>query len=96
MAIAIGNSNCKFGVFQGGEIVARWRVHTEPDKTADEYAVMLEDFLAHAGLDGAWDGAIIVSVVPALTLTMQELASKYLQVPPMVVGAGLKTGMPVR
>ncbi len=97
LAIAIGNSNIKIGVFEGAELVARWRAHTETNQTADEYALWLDDFFAQGNLvrDG-WRGAILVSVVPPLTATFQELCREHFGVEPLVAGAGAKTGMPIR
>ncbi len=97
LAIAIGNSNVKVGVFQGADLVARWRAHTDANQTADEYALLLGDFFAHAHLDSdGWRGAALVSVVPPLTTTFQELCSRHLDLEPLLVGAGARTGMPIR
>ncbi len=97
LAIAIGNSNVKVGVFQGADLLAHWRAHTEADQTADEYALLLGDFFSQAQLppDG-WRGAVLVSVVPPLTTTFQELCRQHLHLEPLVVGARAKTGMPIR
>ncbi len=96
LAIAIGNSNVKVGVFQGADLIARWRAHTEANQTADEYALLLGDFFAQAHLEpDGWRGAALVSVVPPLTTTFQELC-RHLEVDLLVVGAGAKTGMPIR
>ncbi len=97
LAIAIGNSNVKVGVFQGADLLAHWRAHTEANQTADEYALLLGDFFSQAGLEAdGWRGAAMVSVVPALTTTFQELCRQHLRMDPLVVGAKVKTGMPIR
>lgn len=96
LAIKIGNSNVTVGVFQGDELLAQWRAHTETAQTADEYGLLLGDFLDPLHLSDGWKGAIIVSVVPPLTATFQELSRNYLQTEPLVVGTHVKTGMPVR
>jgi len=101
LAIKIGNSNVTIGVFENAALVARWRIHTETDKTADEYAMLLDDLFAQSltppMADGRrWKGVAIVSVVPALTTTFQELCHHHLEIDPLVVEPGIKTGMPVR
>ncbi|MBI4786887.1 MAG: type III pantothenate kinase [Chloroflexi bacterium] len=98
LAIAIGNSNVKIGVFQDARLLARWRAHTETNKTADEYSLLLDDFLASPpGFgEGQVSAAIIVSVVPPLTTTFQELCRHHLEIDPVIVGPKVKTGMPIR
>ncbi len=97
LAIAIGNSNVKVGVFQGADLLAHWRAHTEANQTADEYALLLGDFFSQAQLEpDGWRGAALVSVVPPLTTTFQELCHQHLNLDPLVVGVGVKTGMPIR
>ena len=97
LAIKIGNSNITCGVFQGATLVARWRMHTETDKTADEYALLLADLFAHSAFaPDAWRGAAIVSVVPPLTATFQELCRRLLQHDPLIVTSQLDTGMLIR
>ncbi len=99
LAITIGNSSIGIGVFENAALAARWRAHTDADKTADEYAILLGDFFANgeAGLAPApqFHGAIIVSVVPPLKSTFQELCRNTFQIEPLVVGNGVKTGMPI-
>lgn len=103
LVIKIGNSNVTIGVFEGTELLARWRAHTETAQTADEYGILLDDFFAQGGLSapvngaaGAWRGAIIVSVVPALTTTFQAVCRDHFGLDPLIVGGKLKTGMPIR
>lgn len=101
LAIKIGNSNVTVGVFENSTLAARWRIHTETDKTADEYAMLLDDLFAQATVPalqdgGRWRGVALVSVVPALTTTFQELCRQHLEIDPLVVEPGIKTGMPVR
>ncbi len=97
LAIKIGNSNVTIGVFQDSTLIARWRAHTETAKTVDEYALLLEDFFAQAAFTTSeWRGAAIVSVVPPLTSTFEELCQRHLKIKPLVVGPKVKTGMPIR
>ncbi len=97
LAIKIGNSNIGFGVFEGERLVTAWRVQTQAEKTADEYASQLLDFF-----DGTFEGvpgidrAAIVSVVPALTTTLEELCRRYLHCEPFVVAPGIKSGIKIQ
>ncbi len=102
LAITIGNSSITIGVFEKDALAARWRAHTDADKTADEYAILLDDFFKADGLTRTlsevegWRGAILVSVVPPLRSTFRDLCRKHFQIDPLIVGNGVKTGMPIR
>ncbi len=97
LAIKIGNSNVAVGVFEGSTLLAHWRAHTVLQQTADEYGLLLDDFIEQARLSSEpWRGAIIVSVVPPLTATFEELCRRHYRVDPLIAGPKLKTGMPVR
>ncbi len=101
LVVKIGNSNITVGVFEGSKLLATWRAHTETDKTADEYSVLLDDFFTSLALSPSsngkgWKGVALVSVVPPLTSTFQELCRRHLDIVPLVVGPRVKTGMPVR
>jgi len=97
LAIKIGNSNVTVGVFVNAALIARWRIHTETNKTADEYAILFDDLFAQAAFRAnGWRGAAIVSVVPPLTVTFQELCRRYFEIEPLVVTAHIETGMPIR
>ncbi len=96
IAIKIGNTNTGIALFQDAQIVRTWRVETRVDKTADEYATELHEFLN--GLPGGDRGnaqVAIVSVVPALTGTFTELARRYLHRDPFVVNPGIITGIKI-
>jgi type III pantothenate kinase len=101
LVVKIGNSNITVGVFEDLTLLATWRAHTETDKTADEYAVLLDDFFTSLTLSPSsngkgWKGVALVSVVPPLTSTFQELCRHHLEIEPLVVGPRVKTGMPIR
>jgi type III pantothenate kinase len=100
LAIGIGNSNLHIGVFLKATLVANWRAHTNSDKTADEYAILFSDFFdqigAHFGQGVREQGAILVSVVPPLTPTIQQLCRDRFGLDPLVVSTKLRTNMPIR
>ena len=94
LAVDIGNSNIVMGAFEGSNATARWRIKTDPDRTADEYAVILSSLCAMRGIAlNAFDDVIIGSVVPPLTATFQVLVDRYLSARPFVVVPGIKTGI---
>ena len=90
LAIDAGNTNVVFAlVAEGGEIRARWRIATDPRRTADEYAVWLHQLLALEGYAKADVGRVIIAtVVPRALHNLTVLAQKYFGQTPIVAGAG--------
>jgi type III pantothenate kinase len=87
LAIDAGNTNVVFAVLDGGEIRARWRIATDPRRTADEYAVWLHQLLALEGIErSAVDAVILATVVPRALHNLEVLASKYFGVEALVAG----------
>jgi type III pantothenate kinase len=85
------------GLFEGDELVQHWRFATRVDATADELAVGVSTLLALRGLEaGTVDGTIVSSVVPQLTPEYQGMSERYLSGECMVLGPGVKTGMPIQ
>lgn len=96
LAIDVGNTNITFGVFDSSRLVGSFRCESARARAADEYVVFLLQVLSLRGLDArAIDAAIIASVVPTLNDTMAEVVRKALGTDPMVVGPGIRTGMPI-
>lgn len=89
LAIDAGNTNIVFALISNGEPVARWRIATDPRRTADEYAVWLNQLLGLAGY-GTGDVAavIIATVVPRALHNLEVLSSKYFHVEPLIAGEG--------
>jgi type III pantothenate kinase len=94
LAIDIGNTNIKFGLFDGEKLEFVWRISTRRDKLTDEYAVILKNLfgLRDLHLDQV-QGCAISSVVPPLTDVFRELCKTYLQLEPLVLDSGLDLGM---
>jgi type III pantothenate kinase len=87
LAIDAGNTNVVFALLDDGEIRTRWRIATDPRRTADEYAVWLHQLLELEGFDSKDVGAVIVAtVVPRALHNLQVLASKYFGVEALVAG----------
>jgi type III pantothenate kinase len=89
LAIDAGNTNVVFALVKDGEIRARWRLATDPRRTADEYAVWLHQLLQLEGYDSTdVTDAIIGTVVPKALHNLKVLASKYFGVEALVAGEG--------
>lgn len=92
----IGNTTTDIGLFQGKKLQANWKIKSDREKTADEYGLMLIGLLTHGRFSAQKiKGAIISSVVPPLTPVIQAACEKFFQVKPLVVGPGIKTGIPI-
>src|SRR5918999_5284354 len=87
LAIDAGNTNLVFALVEDGVIRARWRIATDPRRTADQYAVWLHQLLELEGFArGDVDAVIIGTVVPRALHNLEVLASKYFGVEPLVAG----------
>jgi type III pantothenate kinase len=92
----IGNTNTAFGVYEGKRLLTHWRITTQPHQTADEYGVLLKELFSLEGLNlNDIEDLILSCVVPPLEMVVAEMSRKYLNLEPLIVGPGIKTGMPV-
>lgn len=97
LAIDVGNTNIKMGLFSGGRLINSWRLATDRSKTGDEYGVALQALLMSAGLKrGDIDGVIMSSVVPGINFTLEHMLAHYLDKTPMLVGPGIRTGLNIK
>jgi type III pantothenate kinase len=98
LAIDTGNTNTKFIVMDGETARMEWRFATDTARTADEFAVWLSQLLAFNGCSfSSLTACIISSVVPQSLFHVRNLARRYIQVEPMVVGEdNVKLGIEVR
>lgn len=89
LAIDVGNTNIVFALYDALAIKARWRIATDPRRTADEYAVWLMQLLAIEGFErGAIQQIMVSTVVPRALHNLDVLATKYFNVPLEVAGVG--------
>lgn len=93
LAIDIGNTNMTLGVWDGRSWSQQWRLHTTPELTVDELGLTLKSLLREFHLEGKVDRAAMCSVVPWLTTTFQEVATRYLNLPILNVTHELDTGI---
>ncbi len=97
LAIDIGNTDTTLGVFEGEGLRTTWHMATGIHRMADEYAALLLNLLHHQGLDTSdIKEVVLCSVVPSLIATFEELFQRYFHISPLVVGAGVKTGVRIR
>jgi type III pantothenate kinase len=96
LAIDIGNTNIVLGLYQERKLVTHWRLFTQAERTADEYGVIISHLVVAAGFRCDQIRAIVAScVVPPMVSVTQELALKFFKIEPLMVGPGIKTGMPI-
>jgi type III pantothenate kinase len=89
LAIDAGNTNVVFALVEDGAIRARWRIATDPRRTADQYAVWLHQLIALEGFGrDVVDAVILGTVVPRALHNLEVLASKYFKVEPLIAGQG--------
>jgi type III pantothenate kinase len=97
LAIDIGNTNIVLGLYDGERLATQWRIATDYARMPDEYAVLLFDLFAHAGQDPhSVQGIVLASVVPPLTRVFTEVSERYWGQRPLVVDAGVRTGVRIR
>jgi len=97
LTIDVGNTDTTFGVFDGEKLRAAWHIATGIRRMGDEYAAFLLYLMDHEGLKVSDIKAIVLcSVVPPLIATLEELFQHYFKITPLVIGAGVKTGVRIR
>ena len=97
LAIDLGNTNIKYGVFDGDNMVASFRVSSRISRTADEYGSVLVGLLADRNINKKdITGIIFSSVIPALNYTICHMCEFFFGISPLVVGPGVKTGLNIK
>jgi type III pantothenate kinase len=97
LAVDVGNTQTHLGVWNGGELVAEWRISTDARRTSDELALVFQEFLHFEGLSfsSQVSGVVLASVVPSLTAALREMVRRYFHFDPVIVEPGTRTGMPI-
>ncbi|MBM3307694.1 MAG: type III pantothenate kinase [Candidatus Eisenbacteria bacterium] len=96
LAIDVGNTNVVIGVVDAGAIRRRWRITSDAARTADEHGMVLRQLCRQSGIDlSAISGAIVCSVVPALTASFVAMLEDVGGVEPVVVGPDLDLGIAI-
>jgi type III pantothenate kinase len=92
LAVDVGNTQTVFGLYDGPELGERWRIATEAHRTGDELGALLADFLDF----GELDGICLSCTVPRLIREYEHVAERWVKAPLLVIGPGIKTGIPVQ
>lgn len=88
LAIDAGNTNVVFAVYDGHRQLGLWRISTAENRTSDEYAVWLTHLLKLRSIRPLdVSGAIVASVVPAVTWQLRRLCREHFNCDPVVIGA---------
>ena len=94
LALDVGNTTVTMGVFEDGSLKATYRFATDVGRFADEYGVLMLSLISHDGLKPAdVDEAVVACVVPDLEPTFTTICRRYFGVTPVIVSAGVKTGL---
>lgn len=94
LAVDVGNTNMTVGIFDGSKLKATWRVATGVHRMPDEYASLMLNLFERQGISASKiTDAILCSVVPPLVGVFEEMCRRYLKVAPLVIEAGVKTGV---
>lgn len=93
----VGNTNIVCGVYDEKVLTHHWRMSTDKSRTVDEYAVIIKNLFDLSGLTFKDVKAVVISsVVPPVNPTLETVSLKYFGVEPLLVGSGVKTGMPIK
>jgi type III pantothenate kinase len=97
LAADIGNTSITLGLYKTERLGPRWRLASDNERTSDEYGILLIQLLEGAGVrSGEIHGIAVVSSVPPLTGTFEQACKNYLNVAPLIVDAGTRTGIALR
>ena len=94
LVIDVGNTNITLGVFDGENLLGTFRMMTKLPRTSDEYGITLKELIERQGIKSSEiNAAIVASVVPDIMHSLGSAMIKYFGIKPMVVSAGIKTGI---
>jgi type III pantothenate kinase len=97
LTIDIGNTNLTIGLYEGEKLTSHWRLATDHNRMPDEYGLQLLGLLERAGCGiECLEGVCLASVVPPLTGRVIQACQQYLNLEPLVVDTGIKTGIKIR
>lgn len=96
LAVDVGNTHIVLGLYEGKQLVHDFRIETAKGRTTDEYHVLLHSLLQIAGVERHdVTASILASVVPELSETFVEAVDRAFDHEMLIVGPGIKTGMPI-
>ncbi len=90
----VGNTNINFGVYEGEELLVKFKIMSKMSRTSDEFGAIICELLEHNNIAVKdIDGCIISSVVPNIMHSLTNAMERYLEHKPLIVGPGIKTGI---
>ena len=92
LTVDVGNTQTVLGLYQGERLAEHWRISTDAERTGDELGVLMNGLLDAEAVDGI----CLSSTVPALVREYEHLAAEWASAPVLVLGPGVKTGIPIR
>jgi type III pantothenate kinase len=96
LVMDVGNTNTVIGLYDGEALVHDWRIRTVSDHTVDEYGILILNLYKNSKISSKEIKDIIIScVVPPMLNILEPLCMKYFGIKPVIVGPGIKTGMPI-
>ena len=94
LVIDVGNTNITLGIFAEDKIFGTFRIKSKQPRTSDEYGITLQELVERHGIASKdITDVIIASVVPDIMHSLGSAIIKYFGVKPVVVSAGIKTGI---
>ncbi len=97
LTIDAGNTQTVIGLFDGAELVDHWRIATVAERTEDELALMIQQFLGFHGFgpEPTVTGVVTASGVPRVTAALRAMTLRYFGFEALVIEPGVRTGMPI-
>lgn len=96
-AIDVGNTHTVLGLFDGKQLVDSWRLRSDKERTADEWGINFKTLFSMRNLDiKQVTAAAVASVVPPATHAVKRACVRYFGVEPLIIGPGVRTGLPIR
>jgi type III pantothenate kinase len=97
LAIDAGNTQTVIGLFDGTELADHWRIASLAERTSDELALAIQQFLGFHGFsfDAQVSGVAVASGVPPVTAALREMTKRYFGFEALVIEPGVRTGMPI-
>lgn len=94
LCIDVGNTNIKYAIYDGNNLIKSFRVASKKSSTADEYGIVVRDLLANSKISkDDIEGIIMSSVIPKLNYTLEHMCEYYIGKKPIMIGPGIKTGL---
>ncbi len=93
----VGNTNTVIGVYDGEKLLNHWRIRTNPQRTCDEYGILLRSLLENDKLNLKDIKSVVVSsVVPTLMMELEWMSRKFFACRPLIIGPGVKNGLAIK